>query len=125
MSYKKTLLAGIIFLFSVNCFYSCAKEDVYKAVVTVSRIEETGDSHTRIPVPDCRLIFGEDNFDETIRREVYTDAMGKYTGEWKREVSLKIQASKEINGEMYTGASVVRLSLIKTAEVEVLVTLEK
>jgi hypothetical protein len=98
---------------------------VYKGIVTVSRIEEMGDSHIRIPVPDCKLIFGKDDFDPEIRREVYTDATGKYVGEWKREVSLGIQASKEIDGEMYSGASVIRLSLVTTSEVEVLITLEK
>ena len=124
MRYNKSFLAGIIFLFSVSCFYSCKEDNVYKAVVTVSRIEETGTSSIRIPVPDCRLFFGEEDFDEKVKREVYTDVTGKYTGEWTREVSLRVQASREIDGEMYTGMSVVRLTLGATAEQEILITPE-
>ena len=123
MSYNKSFLVGIIFLFSASCFFSCAKDNVYKAIVTVSRLDETGSSSMRIPVSNCKLIFGEENFDPEIYREVYTDLTGKYAGEWKREVSLRVQAFAEINGEMYTGFSVVRLSLGGTAEEEILITI--
>ena len=125
MSYNKLFLAGIMFLFSVSCFFSCKQDDTYKAVVTVFRLDETGTEMRKIPVPNCKLIFGEDKFDADIYREVYTDATGKYEGVWKREVSLRIQASAEINDKMYTGASFIRLSLGATEEREVLVTEEK
>jgi len=121
MSYNKLLLAGVMFLFSASCFYSCAKDNTYKAVITVSRLDELDSVSRKIPVPDCRLFFGDEKYDVEIQREVYTDATGKYVGEWKREVSLQIQASKEIDGKMYTGGSVIRLSLGGTAEQEILI----
>ena len=125
MSYTKSLLAGVIFLFSASCFYSCSKEDnMYKGIVTVSRLEETDASFVKIPVPNCKLIFGEEIFDPEIYREEYTDATGKYEGVWNREVSLRIFASAEVNGKMYSGASAIRLSLGATANVEVLITEE-
>jgi len=125
MGYNKSFLVGLIFLFSVSCFFSCAKEDVYKAIVIVSKIEETGSSTDmkKVPVPDCKLIFGEENFSPEMQREVYTDASGKYEGEWSLEASLKVLASKEIDGRLYTGASVIRLSLSGTEKVEILITL--
>ena len=109
MGYKKILLAGVISLFSVSCFYSCNKDNIYKGVVTVFRTNSDS-SIVKIPVPNCKLVFGKDDFDADIRREVYTDAAGKYEGEWKREVTLEIQASKEISDVMYVGKSVIRLS---------------
>ena len=126
MSYKKSLLVGLICLFSASCFFSsCAKEKVYKGIVTVLKLDETGGVTQQIPVSDCKLVFGEENYDPEVRREVYTDVTGKYVGEWKREVALEIQASKEIEGEMYTGKSVLRLSLAATAEVKILIKKEQ
>ena len=125
MSYKKSLLVGLICLFSASCLFSCAKEKVYKGIVTVLQLDETGGVTQQIPVSDCKLVFGEENYDPEVRREVYTDVTGKYVGEWKREVALGIQASKEIDGEMYTGKSVLRLSLAATAEVKILIKKEQ
>lgn len=124
MNYNKLFLAGVIFLFSASCFYSCKQDEGYKAVITVSRLDKADSTSKRIPVPDCRLFFGQDNFDSEMQREVYTDASGKYTGEWKREASLRIQASKEIDGVMYEGASVIRLTLGGVATQEILITAE-
>jgi len=122
MSYRKGLLAGIIFLFSAACFYACSKKDnVYKAEVTVLRLNEAGGT---VPVPNCKLVFGQDTFAPDIRREVYTDATGKYVGEWTREVSLDIHATVEIDGQTYVGFSRVRLSLATIAKQEILIKLE-
>ena len=125
MSYSKLLLVGVIVSFSMSCFYSCAKDDAYRAVVTVSRLDETDIGMVKVSVPDCRLIFGKEDYDPEIYREVYTDITGKYEGEWEREVSLEIEAACEIDGEMYTGASVIRLSLGTTATQEILITKEQ
>ena len=125
MSYKKLLLTGVIFLFSVSCFYSCVKNESYKAVVTVSKLEERGDSHVKIPVANARLIFGVDTFHHEVYREAYTDATGKYEGEWDREVSLEVQASADIDGVMYVGKSRVNLSLGGIDQREILLTEEQ
>jgi hypothetical protein len=118
MSYKKLLLAGVISLFSVSCFYSCTKGNVYKGVVTVFRTDSDS-SVVKIPVPNCKLIFGKEEYAPEVKREVYTDETGKYEGEWNREVSLEIQASKEISDVMYVGKSIIRLSpsVISTQEI--------
>ena len=125
MNCRKILLVGIISLFSVGCFYSCEKEDVYKAVVTVSMLEMVDEvTAKKIPVPSCKLVFGEENFSPEIKRTGYTDVAGKYESEWQREVSLRVYASKEIDGVMYVGASVVRLTAEGVATQEILITQE-
>jgi hypothetical protein len=116
--YKKITLIGIISLLSVGSFLFCKKESQYKAIITVSMIDSTT---RKIPVPACKLIFGEDNFAPDIKRTGYTDENGKYEGEWAREVSLRIRASKEINNKSYTGISIIRLTEGGIAEQEILI----
>ncbi len=118
MHYKKLILISIISLFIVAGFYSCSEDSTYKAIVTVSMLDS---SSRKIPVPDCKLVFGEDNFAPDIKRTGYTDLYGKYEGEWPREVSLRVQASREINGELYTGVSMIRLTEGGVAEQEILI----
>jgi hypothetical protein len=91
---------------------------VYKGVITVFRTDSDS-SVVKIPVPNCKLVFGKEDYDAEIKREVYTDETGKYEGEWRREVSLEIQASKEIFDVAYAGKSVIRLSpgIIATQEI--------
>ena len=120
MKHKKAILASIVVLLSSVYFTSCKEDNVYRAIVTVSMIDSTI-QEARTPVPNCQLIFGEDHFAEDIKRTVYTDNFGRYEGEWPREVSLRIQASKEINGIKFTGASVVRLKKEGAGEVEILI----
>lgn len=79
------------------------------------------DSGSKIPVPLCQLVFGEENFAPDIKRTGYTDANGKYEGEWSREVSLRVRASKEINKKIHTGVSIIRLSDGGIAEQEILI----
>lgn len=75
----------------------------------------------KIPVPACTLVFGEDNFAPDIKRTGYTDNNGKYEGEWPREVSLRVRASRDINNITYTGMSIIRLSEGGIAEQEILI----
>ena len=117
MNSRKFFLASIVFLLSVSCFYSCKKETSYKAVITVSMLDE---NNLKISVPACKLVFGDTNFAPDIQRVGYTDATGKYEGEWNREVTLPVYASREINGYEYTGYSMVRLTVEGIAEQEIL-----
>ena len=118
MSSKKFFLVGVIFLLSVSCFYSCKKDNVYRAIVTVSILDE---SNVKIPVAECRLDFGEDNFAPDIKRVGYTDKSGKYEGEWNREVTLPVYATRDINGQIYSGYTMIRLTLEGIAEGEILI----
>ncbi|MDR1181871.1 MAG: hypothetical protein LBL13_07830 [Bacteroidales bacterium] len=116
--YKKIILVGIISLLSVGSFLFCKKESQYKAIITVSMIDSI---NRKVPVPACKLVFGEENFDPEIKRTGYTDENGKYEGEWSREVSLRIRASREINNKNYTGMSIIRLTEGGIAEQEILI----
>jgi len=117
---KKTILAGLFTLLLGVCFLSCAEDEVYRAKVLVTMID-TLNVEMRTPVPKCQLIFGEEHFAEAIKRTVYTNDIGVYEGEWPREVSLRIQASKEIGGKMYIGGSVVRVKKEGIGDVEILI----
>ena len=118
MSSKKFLLVGIMFLFSVSCFYSCKKNNTYRAVIKVSMLDEF---NNKVPVPECKLVFGKDNFAPDVRRVGYTDKSGVYEGEWTREVTLPVDATRDINGSLYSGYSVIRLTLDGIAEQEILI----
>jgi hypothetical protein len=118
MKYKKLVLVSIISLLSVGSFSFCKKESQYKARITVSMIDPAGKKN---PVPSCKLVFGEENFAPDIKRTGYTDANGKYEGEWPREVSLRVRASREINGKVYSGVSIIRLTEGGIAEQEILI----
>ncbi|MDR1459866.1 MAG: hypothetical protein LBI60_06600 [Bacteroidales bacterium] len=118
MRNKKIILVSIISLLSAVSFLFCKKESQYKAIITVSMIESTG---RKIPVPACKLVFGEENFDPAIKRTGYTDENGKYEGEWPREVSLRVKASREINEKNYSGVSIIRLTEGGVAEQEILI----
>jgi len=107
MSCRKLLLASVMFLFSVGCLHSCKKDNVYKTVVKVSMLDEF---NVKISVPECKLVFGEDHFAPDVKRIGYTDASGKYEGEWNREVTLPVHASRVINDKVYSGYSVIRPS---------------
>jgi hypothetical protein len=119
MKCKKVILVSLISLLSVSSFSFCKKESQYKAIITVSMIDDATDK--KIPVPSCKLVFGEDNFAEDIKRVGYTDANGKYEGEWPREVSLRVRASREINNKLYSGVSIIRLSEGGVSEQEILI----
>ncbi|MDR0604423.1 MAG: hypothetical protein LBG80_09005 [Bacteroidales bacterium] len=118
MQYKKIIFVGIIFLLSASSFFFCKTENQYRAIITVSMIDAAGG---KIPVPSCKLVFGEENFAPDIKRTGYTDVNGRYEGEWPREVSLRVLASREINGKIYSGASIIRLSEGGVAEQEILI----
>ena len=117
MSSKKFLLVSLMFLVSIGCFYSCKKDNSYRALVRVSMLDA---SNVKIPVPECKLEFGEKNFSDKVNRVGYTDAKGEYEGEWDREVTLPIHATREINGHIYSAYSVIRLTQEGVAEQEIL-----
>lgn len=118
MRYKKLLLASVVVLFSVGCFFSCTKNNVYKAVVTVSRLNS---ENVKIPVPECKLVFGEDNYVAEVKRIGYTDMNGKYEGEWDREVTLPIYVTRTIGDTVYSGFSMIRLTQENVAMCEILI----
>jgi hypothetical protein len=118
MNCKKLFIISVCVLLSTCFILSCSKENKYKANITVSLIYTDGN---KIPVPLCKLIFGEDDFAANVKRTVYTNDLGHYEGEWNREVYLRIQASKEIDGQLYTGTSFIRLTPDGTAEQEILI----
>ena len=120
MEHKKIIFASLFTLLLSVCILSCSEEEVYRAKVLVTMID-TVNSDIRTPIPNCKLIFGEDHFSKDIKRTVYTNDMGIYEGEWHREAFLKIQASKEINGKMYTGGSSVKVKKEGIGNVEILI----
>ena len=119
MKNTKIICACLLILAVGTSFFSCKKKDVYRAQVLVTLVDPDF-PEVRTPVPDCKLIFGEDDFADDIKRTVYTDENGIYRGAWPREVSLRIQASKEIDGVLYVGVSIVRVEKTGSAEVEIL-----
>ena len=120
MKHRRTIFAGLFILLLSTFFLSCSKNEVYRAKVLVTMTDPLN-AEVRIPVPNCQLIFGEDHFAEDIKRTVRTNDIGIYEGEWPREVSLRIQASKEINGKMYVGGSYTKMKKDGIGNVEILI----
>ncbi|MDR1878096.1 MAG: hypothetical protein LBQ64_00855 [Bacteroidales bacterium] len=118
MNHRKTFYVVVFISLLAVCSFSCKKEILYKAIIKVSMQYSDG---SIIPVPACKLVFGDDNYSEKVKRTVYTDEAGQYEGTWDREVNLRVVASKEINGKLYTGGSVVSLKAEGKTEQEIFI----
>lgn len=98
-------------------FTSCKNKTDCTGRVIITMVSSSGE---RVPVPDCKVVFGDPSFASNVYREVTTDENGMYEGVWQYEAYLKVVATKTIDNRAYKGSSSIRLSAGEITEQEIL-----
>ena len=108
----------ILVMIGISClFSSCKEQNEYKGIVIVSFIDTF---NVKTPVAHCKLVFGEEDYAPDVKRTDYTDVSGRYEGIWKKDVSIPVVATKEIDDVVYTGASSLKVKLQGAEPVEII-----
>jgi hypothetical protein len=93
MKHKRFFFASLFCLFfAVVTLTTCTKNNDCIGIIYTC----TEKGGVRTPVGGCTLIIGEEDFAPEIRREVITDASGRYEGVWPaRTLYLPVKATKQ------------------------------
>lgn len=97
---------------------SCQKDSDCKGIVTVVFVDE---NDNKVPVPGCKLVFGDTSFAKDVYRIAVTDVTGKYEGTWKHEAHIRVVATAVVDTLSYQGANSLKLVNGETTELELFI----